>query len=280
MQMKYVWSCIVYMTMTCPAWAQSGYIGLFAGPAAYSGDLCAGIFPQKITKGAYGGSFSFELNERYTLRAGYTHLFLSGADRYNSKPTLSLRNLSFQTEVNEYSIMGEYYLKPLKKEGYSPYLFAGFALFTFDPFSYDAKGQKIYLQPLSTEGQGLPQYPNRRPYKLMQPAIPFGGGVRFIVSKNIRVGIETGLRKLFTEYLDDVSTTYVRSDYLLQEKGPLAVEMAYRGDEIEGGSPYYPGEGEKRGNPRGKDFYYYAGLHLMYAMLKGKPRMGCPVNVY
>lgn len=240
MQMKYLWSFAVSLATACYSSAQGGHIGLFAGPAAYSGDLSTGIFPRKITNGAIGASFSYELNDRITLRAAYNYLIVGAADRYNSKPTLSLRNLSFETEINEFSIIAEYYLKNLSQQHYSPYLFAGFAVFKFDPYAYDLNGQKVYLKPLSTEGQGLANYPDRKPYKLTQPAIPFGGGVRFQLTKKIRVGVETGIRKLFTEYLDDVSTSYVNRDDLMEARGPLAVEMAYRGDEVEGASPFYP----------------------------------------
>src|SRR5690606_13448162 len=78
---------------------------------------------------------------------------------------------------------------------------------------------KVFLKPLSTEGQGLPQYPDRKPYKLTQFAIPFGAGVKFRVSRNTVLAYEVGLRKIFTDYLDDVSTTYVDQATLLQERG-------------------------------------------------------------
>jgi hypothetical protein len=69
---------------------------------------------------------------------------------------------------------------------------------------------------LSTEGQGI--YPDKKPYSLWQPTIPFGGGVKFAITENLRIGFEIGLRKLFTDYLDDVSTSYpIKMICLLQE---------------------------------------------------------------
>lgn len=280
MQMKYLGLLAVTMLMACLSYAQAGHIGLFGGPAAYSGDLSTGIFPRKITNGAIGLSYSFDLSDKFLLRAGYTYSIVGGADRYNRKPTLSLRNLSFETRINEFSLTGEYYFKNLYQDPFSLYVIGGAALFQFNPYTYDQNGQKVYLQPLSTEGQGLPQYPDRKPYKLTQPALVFGGGIKYVFSNRIRVGLESSIRKLFTEYLDDVSTNYIDHDALLDARGPLAVELAYRGDEIEGASPFYPGEGDKRGNPKSKDYYYFAGLHVTYSLGGKKPPTGCPVNVY
>ncbi len=87
---------------------------------------------------------------------------------------------------------------------------------------------------MSTEGEGLVEYPDRKPYNLFQFSIPFGGGIKFRVSDHIVVAYEIGMRKTFTDYLDDVSTRYVDQAILLNERGPGAVAMAFRGDEGEG----------------------------------------------
>jgi len=59
--------------------------------------------------------------------------------------------------------------------------------------------------------------------------------------KNIRVGLEFGYNKLFTDYLDDVSKTYVDAGTLSGERGQTAVDLAYRGYEV--GSGPYPAAG-------------------------------------
>jgi hypothetical protein len=103
---------------------------------------------------------------------------------------------------------------------------------------------------LRTEGQGLPDFPERKEYKLTQLCIPFGIGARFRVSDQFSIGAEIGFRKLFTDYLDDVSNTYVDPIKLSQASGPKAIEISYRGDEV--GSHYnpYPPHGTIRGNPK------------------------------
>jgi hypothetical protein len=281
MQMKCLWSVAVSLFMASQAYAQRVHVGLFGGPSAYTGDLASRIFPHKVTNGAIGLTFNYDLTGRLILRSGFTYSIGGGADRFTGDPSLVQRNLSFETQINELSVVGEYHLLNLNTNRFSPYVFAGLAVFKYDPYAYDRNGQKVYLKPLSTEGQGLSVYPDRKPYQLIQPAIPFGGGVKWVINDTWRISAEFGLRKLLTEYLDDVSTNYVDEDDLLQAKGLLAVDMAYRGDEVPGGNPRYPAMGDKRGNPKSKDYYYFAGLHLTYRVARGrKPDTGCPVNVY
>jgi len=216
------------------------------------------------------------------LRGGFNYSVVGGSDQYSNNDSLRARNLSFETVITEGSLVGEFYFMNLDEQKFSPYLFVGLAIFHFNPYTSDTAGQKIYLKPLSTEGQGLSQYPDRKPYKLTQLAIPFGGGVKYAITDKWRVGLELGLRKLFTDYLDDVSTSYADENDLLAAKGQLAVDMAYRGDELPNGRPY-PAKGAQRGGSKFKDWYYFAGLHLTYRLGAGgmnfmgkKKGFGCP----
>jgi hypothetical protein len=196
------------------------------------------------------------------------------------------RNLAFETAISEFSVVGEYYLNDLYERRFSPYVFAGLAAFHFDPYAYNGTREKIFLKPLSTEGQGIAGYPDRKPYRLTQMAIPFGGGVKFAVTEKLRVGLEGSFRKLFTDYLDDVSTTYIDPADLLAARGQLAVDMSYRGDEAANPDPNYPAKGYQRGGADKKDFYYSVGVHLTYRLGSGnsaasrKSKTGCPSNVY
>lgn len=278
---------IVLLLLSTSLLAQRIHVGLFGGAAAYTGDLTDKIFPKKLTNGALGITANYELSDLLSIRAGVTYSVVGGADRYSDKADIVLRNLSFETSILEFSVLGEYSLLNLNYSRYSPYGFVGLAVFTFNPYSYDAGGIKTFLQPLSTEGQGITGYP-AKPYKLTQLAIPIGAGVKFAINDNLRVGVEGGLRKLFTDYLDDVSTNYADRADLLAAKGQLSVDMAYRRDEVDG-TPY-PLKGAQRGSPKSKDYYYFTGIHLTYRLGTGdgggsggggrKHHTGCPVNVY
>lgn len=272
--------------------AQRFHIGIYGGLAAYNGDLTDKIFPKKVTNGALGITANYELTDNIMLRAGYTYAVIGGADRFSKDADLRARNLAFETSLSEFHLVGEYYLLSLNEHRFSPYGYAGLALFHFNPYAFNGTTEKIYLKPLSTEGQGLPGYADKKPYSLTQFAIPFGVGVKFAVSDKFRVGLEAGFRKLFTDYLDDVSTSYADPNDLLAARGQLAVDMSYRGDEV--GFPTYPAKGAGRGGPNHNDTYYFTGLHLTYRLGSGsgggsffggggrakKNSTGCPVNVY
>ena len=261
--------------------AQRIHLGVFGGAAAYTGDLTSKLFPKKVTKGAVGITLNYEISDLLMLRSGVTLAKIGGADRYSDKPSLVLRNLSFETNILEFSSIVEYNLLSLNLSRYSPYMFAGVSVFKFDSYTYDKTGQKYYLKPLSTEGQGLSSYPDRKPYHLTQVAIPFGGGAKFAINDNLRVGVEFGLRKLFTGYLDDVNYKYVNQADLLAERGQLAVELSYRGDELAGGRVSYPNKTDQRGDPKSKDYFYFAGIHFTSRLTNNsKYHAGCPVNVY
>jgi len=109
------------------------------------------------------------------------------------------------------------------------------------------------LQPLGTEGQGSEYYPDRKKYDLTQISIPFGAGLKYDVTKNFWVGLGIKARLTFTDYLDDVSTTYADPEKLASTNGALAAELAFRGDELDHNLSIT--EGHPRGNPQENDWY-------------------------
>lgn len=267
--MKKTHLLITLMLTGFAGFSQNIHVGIFTGLSAYNGDLTSKIFPKKVTNGAIGATVNYEFTPQIMLRGGFTYTVVGGADRFSDNDSLRARNLAFETHITELSAIGEYYIFNLEEQKFSPYLFGGLAVFHFNPYDYNGGTQKIFLKPLSTEGEGLPQYPDRKPYALTQLAIPFGGGVKYAFNDKVRLGLELGMRKLFTDYLDDVSTTYVDPNDLRNAKGQLAVDMSYRGDELPGGNPNYPAKGAQRGGSHHKDWYYFLGLHLTYRLGSG-----------
>ena len=217
--MKNIRLFILFSVLASSSIAQGVHVGVFGGLAAYNGDLTDKLFPKKVTNGAIGITANYELKDQIMLRAGFTYSVIGGADRYSNDTGLVLRNLAFETTIIEFSAIGEYYFFNLYDRRYSPYIFGGLAFFHFNPYAFDINKQKVLLKPLSTEGQGIAGYPDSKPYSLTQMAIPFGGGIKFAVNDNLRIGIELGMRKLFTDYLDDVSKNYVDANDLLAAKG-------------------------------------------------------------
>lgn len=282
-------SILFFFLLACSYFAQAQriHVGLYAGIANYSGELNEKIFSRDLSHPVFGITGNYELTEHFMIRAGFSKGSLEGADKY-SKDSFSIsRNLSFKTQLSEFSLVGEANLLSLYQHRFTPYVFAGLALFHFDPYTFDRNDQKVYLRPLSTEGQGMQGY-NRKTYSKTQFAIPFGGGIKFAITDNLRLGVELGLRKLFTDYLDDVSTIYINQADLLRDRGPQAVDLAFRGDEIDPAA-VFPSKGQQRGGAINKDWYYFGGLHLTYRIGgesehsagRGgkKSKFGCPSNV-
>ena len=286
--MKYflVFICLYIPTAVS---SQRLHADFYGGIANYQGDLQGKRYTFKNAGPAFGLGLSYDLTNKLIVRGAATYLKISGDDKNNTTAKgITFRNLNFKTQILEAQLALEYNFFDLTERSFTPYVFGGIAAFHFDPYSFDSIGNKIFLRPLSTEGEGLPQYPDKKLYNKNQIAIPFGGGVKFALSDKLQVGIELGLRKLFTDYLDDVSTSYADSSVLLAAKGPQAVAFAYRGNELKGAPPY-PAAGSQRGNSKNKDWYYTTGIRISYLFGGGgrggnrgakKSKTGCPVNVY
>jgi opacity protein-like surface antigen len=245
--------------ITSISFSQKLNLNLFLGTSNYEGDMQANFFTFTQPGLAIGGGLSYQVTERFHIRAGITYASIQADDKKN--PKVYFRNLNFKTSLQEFHLAGEYYLLTDEISKISPYVFGGIAVYHFNPYTTDTAGTKYFLPPLSTEGQGFT--PGREPYSLTQFAIPFGGGIKYAISDNIKLGIEVGMRKLFTDYLDDVSTTYVDPNVLLANRGSKALELAYRGGEINNNETY-PVVLTKRGEPKNKDWYYFTGLTLSY----------------
>ena len=242
--------------------AQRVHVGVAGGLANYNGDLLDKIYHKKLTNGFIGLTGQYELQDQILVRASFNFARVNGADVYSGKEALRQRNLQFESAISEFAVVGEYYLFNLYEKRFSPYGFLGLAVFHFDPYTVTTGNQKIFLKPLTTEGQGL--YPDKKHYSLWQPAIPIGGGIKLALTENIRVGLEIGLRKLFTDYLDDVSTSYPDQNDLLAARGQTAVNYSYRGDEYPGGNPNFPTKDTQRGSAAQKDNYFFTGLNLSF----------------
>ena len=265
--------------------SQRLHLNLFGGFTNYQGDIQEKVFTLDQSNGAFGAGLKYDLTNHFSLRGGFMYGKASADDKQN-KPSLQLRNLNFQTKILEGNLMVEYTLFDLYERRLSPYAFAGVALYHFNPYTYDTLGQKYFLKPLSTEGQGLEDYPDRDHYRLTQFALPLGGGLKYRLSDNVVIAYEIGLRKLMTDYFDDVSKTYVAPDVLMAARGPVAVELAYRGDELKTGNPIYPAGGTMRGSEKQKDWYYFQGIQLSIGLGSGngvfgsgKGRISCPGKV-
>ncbi len=265
--------------------AQPVRLQLSGGFANYSGDIQQRMFTLKQANTVISAGGTFSITDKFALRSDYSFTRLGADDKLN-KQELRVRNLNFKTIIQELTLMGEYDFADLSVQRFSPYVFAGIGIFHFSPYTLDTAGKKVYLVGLSTEGQGLPEYSARKVYKTTQFNIPYGAGIKYALSDDLYVGFEIGFRKLFTDYLDDVSTTYADRNVLLNRKGAEAAAFAFRGDELKPPLPY-PAAGTLRGNSKKNDYYYYGQFRVSFRMpwfdregsktdKRNKRRLGCP----
>jgi Domain of unknown function (DUF6089) len=276
---------ILLAGILCPLLAHAQWnVNLFGGFANYIGDLQSKVYTTQQSNGAFGAGLQYDLNDHFSILGNGSFGRISAADGYSNQADLRARNLNFESKIYEGNLLLEYNLFDIHSHKLTPYVFAGAALFHFNPYAYDTTGKKVYLRSLSTEGEGLPGY--KKEYSLFQLSIPFGGGIKFRISDRVVLAYEIGMRKTFTDYLDDVSGPYISQATLLAAKGPEAVEMAYRGNELKEGAAY-PAAGTPRGGPKYKDWYYMSGLRVTIALDDGTAQhrrhngvIDCPKKVY
>jgi Outer membrane protein beta-barrel domain len=266
--------------------AQNFYVSARLGMANYQGDLKAKSISFSQSKLLLSLGARYDLSEHLTART-YFSLTSLQADDKNGTPKMQQRNLNFKTKIFDWELGAQYNFFSFNDQWWTPYIFVGTGIYHFNPYTKDSTGSKTYLKPLSTEGEGF--IPGVKNYKLTQFSIPLGFGAEYSLNEDMRLGVEFGYRKLFTDYLDDVSTKYVDQTALLNARGQKAVDLAWRGDEKGGGS--YPAAGTDRGNSKYKDGYYYVAItytvRLVFdqykeiaGLAKGKKgkRSGCPAS--
>lgn len=287
--MKYTTLIALALVITGTLQAQRLFFNVAGGMMNYGGDLQNQSFTFNQANSALSAGASYKLMNNFFISASITGGKLAASDAKTNQERYR-RNLSFYTNVTEGSLRLDAQLKDVPGTfKFTPYVFAGVALFHFNPYTY-YQGEKIYLKPLRTEGEGLPEYPNRKPYKLTQFAIPFGGGLSYAISNSIMVSAEVGFRKLFTDYLDDASSkTYADTAILRSKVGDLSAKLSFRGDEVTS-NPLQFNTKLQRGNPDRKDVYYTCLIKFSFSLdnlgssggwysKKARKQCGCPGKV-
>ncbi|MBR1769632.1 MAG: outer membrane beta-barrel protein [Bacteroidales bacterium] len=278
--------------------AQSSYweIGLMGGISNYVGDINSMFKNGKDDSkewNQFESSFNFynahfvggviaryNFNPRWVLRSSLLFSKLSGDDKHFNNE----RNLNFRSTLQELSLAMEFnfmdYRTGSRQHRFTPYIFGGVALFHFNPKTeiYDPIEQEtltVSLHDLNTEGQGL--IDKRNNYSRINLSVPFGVGLKFSLSTHTCLGLEWGFRKTFTDYIDDISTTYVDRETLLAYGGEQAVTAADRTNELFGNEGLYHTNGEMRGNRTTKDWYNFLTISIT-TRLSSNSRGKCLTN--
>ena len=225
--------------------------GILGGTGYYIGDMNSTHFNNLRVAG--GITYRKNFDRRFTFKSSalYTNVY---ANDENSIDVIKVnRNLKFKSDIIELSGQIEFNFLPYETGNslynWTPFIFTGVSIFNYNPQAEGSDGQWYNLQELGTEGQGTTSFPNRKKYSLTQLSVPFGGGVKIGVSDNFNIIVEYGLRKTFTDYIDDVSTTYAG---IPSEFTNIAIELADQS--IDG--PQLAGIA--RGDETNKDWYSFS----------------------
>ena len=215
---------------------------------------------------------------RYDMVFGY----LRGDDKLTNDPARNTRNINVRTPIFETSLVGEFSItrermgsiynlrkvRGLRGIKSNIFLFAGVAGFYFNPQGKYTDGKWYALQPLGTEGQGI--VPTRKPYSRIGFAIPVGVGLKYAFNRKWSIGFDYGVRKAFTDYLDDTSTTYVNNGVIESVNGPIAAHFA---DPSLGAFPGAQTGGVQRGDDIDDDAYMFLKITLTYKMRNSRSGM-------
>ncbi len=254
---------------------QEGEYGFSIGAAQYFGDLNPN--PRFNTPNlAAGAFFRKQFGNYVALRVAANYAFLAYSDKYNTQNQFMFRrNLSFNTNIWEFDLQGDFnFFKFVPGSDYyrfTPYITFGIGAFNYDPYAY-YQGQKVYLRPLGTEGQGSSVYPNRKAYGSMAVCFPLGVGVKYSLNSKMTLGGELLYRFTTTDYIDDVSTTYAPdAEPQYQANGQPTLWYALQDRSAETGTPIGI-KGRQRGYSNQKDAFLTAQISLSFNITSYK----CP----
>lgn len=219
--------CLLVLISSRSVFAQHSEVGFGLGGFKYFGDLSRGISFKSI-KPAGNVFFRNNLSKELSFRVGITAGKIGGSDAQTPIDAFSdNRGASFNIFLFEVSTVFEYHFLKWRQENsiirWTPYLFGGIGIFGVS---------------------GMAEKPTE--YSNIQPAIPFGAGIKYVLNPKWYIGFELGFRKTFFDYIDNVSA----------------------GDGIIKDYNY--------GNRFDNDHYAFLGISLSYAFYN----IPCPTNPY
>jgi opacity protein-like surface antigen len=296
--MKKLLFIVCALLLGTAAQAQRHEVGLFLGASYYNGDLNPSA-PFANAQPAAGVAYRYIMNPRWAFKFNGYYGNLEAHDKNNPEQSLRSRNLHFRSMILEFAGNMEFNFMRFnpgsERERFSPFIFAGLSVFRFNPRTQFG-GQWYDLQPLGTEGQGTTAYPDRSSYSLTSVGIPFGLGLKYSLGQNTVVALEWGMRKTFTDYIDDVSKTYADPYVLWAENTQASMLFGNRSMEdavlqlgldispvVGGGNPQHMDSyaemmfemrDQQRGDESTKDWYSFVGITFTF-QIKGPKAKKC-----
>ena len=268
---------IFYSDLSAQRWKKVRYEVLGGiGISGYLGDLGGGDGPGRPflsdmdlsgTRFAGNVGLRYRWTDRISTKWNLISGMVNGSDNY-SNSRRSARNLSFRSIIIESSLQVEFSIQKektgrrytfintgkLRWEGVNTYLFTGIGGFYFNPQAKYIDNKWYDLQPLRTEGQGLPGAKESKPYSKIAACFPLGIGFKYGLTRKLNFGVEMGYRFTTTDFLDDVSDSYYDNEKIRIANGANGDVAAYFADPKDN---KVPGGQKWRGNPKSRDGYLF-----------------------
>ena len=223
------------------SFGQSYEVGGGMGTSVYSGDIIRKIDPgQAGLQGTLFGKRNFD--NVWSLKLGVSVAELMAADSIQPIDAMaSLRNAYVDGRITEFSALMEFnfldYANHKSEFRFSPYAFFGLG------YSF-VQGEGRINASIPVED-----------YRLSTLVIPFGGGVKYLLTNQLTLGMELGFRPTTSDLLDKLDSTLpalARYDTpIVQTSQALSKGLNY-------------------GNPNTKDWYYFLGVTLSYTITKAR----------
>ena len=221
--------------------AQSYEVGGGIGTAVYSGDMIRKIDTgQSGLQGTLFGNRNFD--NVWSLKVGVNLAELMAADSIRPIDALaSLRQGYFTGRVTELSAIMEFnfldYINHKSEFRFSPYAFFGIG-YAF----VNAEGRMHAGAPVEK-------------YRTSTLVIPFGGGLKLLLTNQLNLGLELGFRPTTSDALDQLGSPLPALPRYETPLGPDTIALP---------------QSLNFGNPNSKDWYYFLGLTISYTLNKAR----------
>lgn len=231
--------------------------GFSLGGSQYFGDLNTNYGFKEVLPA--GGAFiRFHLNPYIALKTTLNYTKVGYDDKLSADPYQRARNLNFKSDILEFCVQGEFNFVRFAtgdfNNRFTPYLTMGVGAFYSNPYTR-FQGKRYYLRPLGTEGQNAGFDSHK--YSIVNMCMPIGAGVKWWMRPGMNVGFEVADRLTTTDYIDDVSSYYVGTQYFAKDPKytqPPAYYLQDRSTELTPNNPLGRA-GKQRGNTSTFDQY-------------------------
>jgi len=252
---------LAFLSISCfQVFGQKGYeLGALAGVSVYVGDINP-TYSLKTPGPSLAVIGRYNFNTRTSIRMDIAAGRLVGKDQLSENPFQKARNLSFRTDYIDSSIDLEFnffpYVHGSRNQYFTPYIFGGLAFVYYNPKA-KLDGTWYGLRDMGTEGQAIGDE-----YAQISPALSYGIGVKMDFNYEWSLNVELSARQMFSDYIDDVSTTYPDMNELAARRGDIAPLLSDRSGEL--GIEPIGAEGRQRGVSGDKDSYYSLRVGIVY----------------